>query len=289
MLRRPLAWTIWVVALLGTPAAADAQSVVRPSSVTARTTVPAGGSATLALTCPSPGVALNAAITRRGSAVTVRRSVPGAGASDWSFRLRAQRGGGSRRVAAVLRCVRLAAVRGISGARLFVSTRTARNTAVPAGETMTFRLGCGRAWLGTGWAFSPGTRTDVRVAAVVPTAHGWRFRVENTGTRPARPVVSARCLRRVVSSDGGERLAFRVNRRTFSDTVGPGVARFSHRCGPGQFSVATGSAVDASAPIVLTGSYPSAARGGSWSYTRAGADEQVASFLVCLARGSRFA
>lgn len=276
-------------ALLCAPALAQAADVVRPSSVTASATVPGGGAATLALRCPEPAVALNAAVTRRGARVTVRRSVPGSDAGNWSFRLSAERGPArSRAATAVLRCVRLAPVRGVVGARLSVSTRTARNTIIAAGESMVFRLRCGRAWVGTGYGFSPGAGDRVRMAAAVPGPHGWRFRLENTGTRPARPVVSARCLKRVVTAGGGEQLSFDVQRREFSDSVGPGAAAYSHRCSAGQFSLATGSVVDASLPIVLYGSSPSGRRGGRWAFRRAGGGDDVTSYLVCLGRGGRF-
>ena len=287
MRRQRLVLTSTVLALLGLPAAADAQTVIRPSSVAASTTVPAGGASTLALRCPQPAVALNAAVTRKGAGVTVRRSVPGDDANDWSFRLAAT-GAGSRRVRAVLRCVRLEPVLGVSGARLAVSTRTARNTAIAPGDATTFRLGCGRAWVGTGYGFSPGAGDRVRIAAAVPGPHGWRFRLENVGSRPARPVVSARCLRRVVTADGGEQLTFGVKRREFTNTVGPGSARIAHSCGRGWFSLAAGSVVDVSSPITLAAAFPSGARGGRWLFRGAGAGDQVTTHLVCLARSGSF-
>lgn len=287
MLRKRIVLTSTLLAFLGAPAVADAQAVVRPSSVAASATVPAGGASTLALRCPHPAVALNAAVTSKGAGVTVRRSVPGDDANDWSFRLAAT-GAGSRRVRAVLRCVSLAPVRGVAGARLAVSTRTARNTSIAPGDATTFRLGCGRAWIGTGYGFSPGAGDRVRIAAAVPGPHGWRFRLENVGSRPARPVVSARCLRRVATADGGERLSFSVKRREFTDTVGPGAATFAHGCGSGWFSLAAGSAVDVSSPITLAGAFPSGARGGRWLFRRAGAGDEVTSHLVCLARSSSF-
>ena len=110
------------------------------------------------------------------------------------------------------------------------------------------RLRCGRAWVGTGYGFDPGTRGDARLASVVPRAHGWDFTLQNDAAAAATARVSARCLRQTVTSSRGARLRFGVARRVFSDLVGarPGSAgTFTHRCGRSQFSLATGYAVDA--------------------------------------------
>ena len=104
-------------------------------------------------------------MTNHDPGVTVRRSIPGRGAGTWRFRLTGTDGGGG--VRAVLRCVRLQLPVGMCGARLDVSTRRPP-VVVPAGGRTTVRLRCGRAWVGTGYGFDPGTRGDARLASVVP-------------------------------------------------------------------------------------------------------------------------
>jgi hypothetical protein len=279
-------------ALLCVPAAAHAKDVVRPSSVEAGTTVPAGGATTLTLRCPVGAVALNAAITSHGAGVTVSRSIPGSDAGDWSFRLTAAAGARSRGARALLRCVRLELPAGFSGVRVAVVTHTNKRIAVPAGSSTAVQVRCGGAWTGTGYGLERSARGRVKIAAALPAAHGWNFRLENTGARAGRAAVSVRCLRTAVTGRSGgatRTLRFEVVRREFSDSVGPGPARtFSHSCGLNQFSVATGSVVDSAGAIELSGSHPSGSRGGRWAFRRASAGDQVSSFLVCLARHTQF-
>ena len=113
MLQRIALCTSLTIALLAAPASALAANVVVPSSVAGSTVVPAGGSSTLTLRCPAPGVALNAAVTNHDPGVTVRRSIPGSGVGTWRFRLTGTDGGGG--VRAVLRCVRLQLPVGVAG------------------------------------------------------------------------------------------------------------------------------------------------------------------------------
>ncbi len=106
------------------------------------------------------------------------------------------------------------------------------------------RVRCGKAWVGTGYGFDPGTRGDARLESVVPTAHGWDFIIANAASTPASARVSARCLRRTVTSTGG-RLRFDVARLVFSNLIGrmPGSAgTFTENCARSQFSLATGYA-----------------------------------------------
>jgi hypothetical protein len=279
-------------ALLAAPAQALAADVVRTYSVTGRLVAPTSHPSTISLHCPPNAVALNAAVTRKGRGAVVRRSVPGHGTGDWSFRIAAT-GSGSRAVSAVLRCVRLQVPAGLIGARLDVRTRHQSSIDIAPGATMRTRLGCGRAWTATGYALGGGRRNNVRLAEVVPGAHEWSFTLENTGSVKAHVGVSARCIRSRVTArsarGGAAALAFQVSRQSRSNTVGPGPARtFSHRCGADRFSVATGSSVDPLDPIELALSSPARPGAGRWTFAHASAGDRVQSFLVCLSRASGF-
>jgi hypothetical protein len=290
MLSRPAACISLAAALLCAPAAAHARDVVRPSSVEARTTVPAGGATTLTLECPTPAVALNAAVASHGAGVTVRRSIPGTGAGDWRFRLTAAAGADRRVARAVLRCVRLELPAGLSGASLDVKTRRESVVSIPAGGTAAVRLRCGPAWVATGYGFDD-RRGRVRLATIEPSAHGWDFILENTGSRAAPAGVSARCLRQTVTATrggGSAELRFRVARPAFQNRLGPGSTTFTHSCGSTQFSLATGSIVDALADIELGANGPVETRRGRWRFRRAAGGDEVRTFLVCLSRRSGF-
>jgi hypothetical protein len=280
--------TSLTIALLALPASALAADVVVPSSVARSTAVPSGGSKTLTLRCPAEAVALNAAVTNHDPGVTVRRSIPGRGAGRWSFRLTGAGGGGG--VRAVLRCVRLRLPAGVGGARLDVSTRRPP-VVVPAGGRTTVRLRCGRAWVGTGYGFDPGTRGDTRLASVVPRAHGWDFTIANAASTPATARVSARCLRQTVTSSRGARLRFGVARLVFSDLIGrmPGSAgTFTHTCAQSRFSLATGYAVDEADEVQLRLTHPEGRRAGRFRFRGAASDDVVTTFLVCLSRRTQF-
>ena len=273
------------------PASAQAAGAVRPSSVSAHTVVPAGGTRTVTLTCPRLAVALNAAVTRRGAGVTVQRSRPGWHAGDWRFRLVAARGAGARGATMVLRCVRLQLADGLSGARLVVNTAHQR-VSVPARGTAPAEVRCLPGWVGTGYALAGGRRGLIRLATVEPTAHGWTFLLENTGASRANATVHGRCLKRVVTArgDGGTvRLRFGVARRASRNAVGPGDARtVVHRCRQSEFSLATGSIVDALDSIELAGSGPAGPRAGRWTFRNASAGDRVDTQLVCLSRRGGF-
>jgi hypothetical protein len=280
-----------LLALLAFPASGHAASTVVPSSTSADTVVPAGGTRTVSLSCPSPSVALNAAVTRLGSAATLRRSSPGTGPGNWSFKFAA--GQGARRAAeAELRCVRLALPEGTTGAGLEVRTRSDTGIRIAPGESEAVAVDCGNGYVATGYGLSRGTRGDVRVAAAVPSSAGWSFELENIGSRRATAGVSARCLRREVRARrGGARveLRFRVIRRRFDDiVVSGGRVGFVHACRSGQFSVATGSEVDPLDPIALVRSHAARRRGASWTFARTSPGDDVTNHLVCLGRGSRF-
>jgi hypothetical protein len=279
-----------VLALLAVPADALGADTIRTSSVTGRLVVPSGSPSTIGLACPPGAVALNGAITRRGGGVVVQRSIPGKRGGNWAFRVAAG-GSGSRSVSAVLRCISLRLPDGLTRARLNVQTQRRTGIVLAPGATATARAGCGSRWIATGYALSGGRRGDVRLAEVVPGAHGWRFTLENTGPSAARVAVAARCLRSKVTATGpGARsaeLRFGVTRPAHSNTLGPNVTTFTHSCG-GNFSLATGSSVDPAAQIELAASSPAGPAGGRWRFRKASGGDQVRSFLVCLSRASRF-
>jgi hypothetical protein len=273
--------------LICLPAAAHAAGAVRPSSITASTVVPDGGTSTIRLRCPAPSVALNAAVTQRGSAVTVQRSIPGSGPGDWHFKLAAA-GAGSRGVRAVIRCVRLRLPVAVSGARLAVRTRREPRIAIPAGGTATSRLRCGSAWLATGYGLDAGTSGNVRLASAVPARHGWDFVLENVGSAPVSAGVSARCVRQRVSASSAE-LRFRTSRPSQSNALPPTRAhRFRHGCAPSQFSLATGFSVDPLDTIELAATAPFGKLWGRWTFQQVSGGDRVRTFLVCLSRQSGF-
>jgi hypothetical protein len=282
--------TSLTIALLAAPASALAANVVVPSSVAASTTVPAGGATTLSLHCPAEAVALNAAIARRGSAVTLRRSIPGADPGEWRFRLSGGRAV-NREVRAVLRCVRLQLPIGVSGTRLVVSTKRPPGIRIPAGSSTPLEVRCRPGFGATGYGLDRGARRDVKIAEAVPSAGGWRFRLENTGAAPVSARLSVRCLKRTVGarrSGAPTQMSFRTAQRGFSDTIAPGHTNFLHSCRRSEFSLATGSVVDAAGSIALSASHPSRARGGRWAFSHASTGDQVQTFLVCLSRRTHF-
>jgi hypothetical protein len=272
-----------LAALAVAPAAADAASVVRPTSVSG-TAVLTLGPHTLRTSCPAPSVALNGAVVRKSPGVTVRRSTPGSGAGDWRIRVFA--GNGGSRVRTVLRCVRLEVPSGISGARLDVKTRR-EPVAVPAGGTTAMSLRCGRAWAATGYGFGdPSGR--VRLASVVPSAHGWDFVLENTGPAATSVDVSARCLRQTARAGSAE-LRFRISRPSRVHTLGTdSTPTLSHACGRGVFSLATGSIVDPLDSIALATAAPFRNNRARWTFRNASGGDRVRTFLVCLSRSTGF-
>ncbi len=275
-----------LAALIAVPAGAHAASVVRPSSVNS-TSILSAGTHTIRSECPSPAVALNAAVIRKSPGVTVRRSLPGGDIGEWRFRVEVANAGS--RVTSVLRCVRLDVPAGLSGARLEVKTRNQSGLAVPVGGATEVAIRCGSAWVATGYGLDAGASGSLRLASVVPVAHGWNFVLENVGSAPVTAGVSARCLRRTVSTAGPEELRFDVTRPAEGITFGTsGTGRHSDRCGAGRFSLATGSIVDPRDPIELATSGPVRSQRGRWTFTQASSGDRVRTFLVCLGRGSGF-
>jgi hypothetical protein len=219
----------------------------------------------------------------------VVRSRPGDEAGDWTFRF-AGDDSARRVVRTTLRCVRLEVPAGVSGARLNVRTRRRPGVRIPVGETEQVSLRCGRAWLATGYGFGA-RRGTARLASIVPSAHGWDFVIENTGSTAALADVHIRCLDQTVSARRGgssTELSFRVSRQSHGNVLGPNRTRFSHSCGGNRFSLATGSIVDPLDTIELADSGPVRSGWGRWTFRRAGGGDRVRTFLVCLARGSGF-
>lgn len=275
-----------VAALIAVPAAAHAASVVRPTSVSGTDTLTAG-THTLRLQCPSPSVALNAAVIRKSPGVSVRRSIPGSRAGDWRFRVEVANGGS--RVRSVLRCVRLDVPAGVSGARLEVKTRRQPDLAIPAGGATEVAVRCGSAWVATGYGLDAGASGNVRLASVVPVAQGWNFVLENVGSTPATAGVSARCLRRTVSAASSAELRFGVTRPSRGNILGTSsTPTLSQSCGAGRFSLATGSIVDPRDAIELAASGPVRSQRGRWTFRKASGGDRVRTFLVCLNRSSNF-
>jgi hypothetical protein len=280
-----------ILVLLVSPAAALAADTVRPSYEGESVSIPPGGTRGLTLDCPSGAVALNAAVSRRGSGVTVRRSTPGTDAGRWSFRA-SNRTSGRRRLSAIVRCVRLTVPVGVSRVQLLVRTLMPPAFDVPAGGTADSDVRCPRGWVPTGYGIHAGADAgDVNVTRAVPSARSWSFTFENTGVASADASVRVRCLRQTVTGRrAGERstLRFSFARPRFENTGIPTGDGFTHRCGRGQFAVAAGVSYDPQADVVLDESFAASERFGVWLFRRSETTETISSSIVCLRRGSRF-
>ena len=281
-----------LIAVLAVPADALAASTVRTSSVTGRLVVPQGSSSTIRLHCPPGAVALNGAIARQGGGVIVRRSIPGGEGDAWAFRVAAG-GAGSREVSAVLRCVSLRLPAGLTHSRLDVRTRSTDGMELAPGETASTRLGCGNRWTATGYGLAGGRNGDVRLAAVVPGAHGWRFTLENTGSATAVAGVSAHCLRSRARATGpggaAAELRFNVTRPSFHTSFPRGGPQIDATgCRTGRFSLAAGGSLDPASTIELLIASPIRERGGRWRFAQPSAGDEFTGHTVCLSRTSRF-
>jgi hypothetical protein len=264
---------------------------VRPSYDGESVSIPPGAARVLTMRCPTGAVALNAAVSRRGSGVTVRRSTPGIDAGSWSFRA-SNGASGRRRLSAILRCVRLEVPAGVSGVQLTVSTRMPPSVSIPAGGTADTEVPCPRGWVPTGYGVHAGADAgDVNVARAVPSARSWSFTLENTGAAAADASVRVRCLRQRV---GGRRggaptsLRFRFSRPQFENTGIPTGDGFTHRCGRRRFSLSAGISYDPQSDIVIDETFAASERFGVWLFRRSETAETIRSSIVCLRRGSRF-
>jgi hypothetical protein len=280
-----------ILVLLVAPGAAFAADTVRPSYEGETVSVPGNGSAALTLRCPGSSVALNAAVSRRGSGVTVRRSLPGTDAASWSFRA-SNAASGPRRLSALIRCVRLAVPSGVSGVRLTVATRRPPGFAIPAGGTADADVRCAPGFVPTGYGLQAGADAgNVHVTRAVPSARAWSFTLENTGAAAADASLQVRCLRQTVNARRGgapTSLRFRVSRPSFENSGIPTGDGFTHRCARRQFSLAAGVSFDPRADIVLDESFAASERFGVWLFRRSQTSETIRSSIVCLRRGSRF-
>jgi hypothetical protein len=282
-----------VAAAIVPAAGAQAQGAVETHSIARSTSVPAGESRSLTLTCPRGAVALNAAVTSLGAGVAVRDSIPGrTDARRWTLRLVALGGSRQRRVRAELRCVSLRLSGGVTAVELRTFTERRPELSVPGRSTRRFELRCGRGHLPTGYGLEGSPSGEIRVAAAVPTRRGWVFRLENTGRANAEAGLAIRCIKRtaVGRREGGNlRHRFSIDLPRFSDAVAAGGEReVSNSCGSSQFSVATGVDLDADDDILLSGTYPDGPRGGAWTFRQGSGRERVTTYLVCLARETRF-
>jgi hypothetical protein len=280
-----------ILVVLVPPAAALAADTVRPSYEGESVSIPPGATRGLTLDCPAGAVALNAAVSRRGSGVTVRRSTPGVEAGSWSFRA-SNRTSGRRRMSAIVRCVRLTTPAGVSGVQLLVRTLMPPGFDIPAGGTADRQVRCPRGWVPTGYGIHAGADAGaVNVSRAVPDARGWSFTLENSGAAAAEASLKVRCLRRTVTGSRGgtpTSLRFRFSRPRFDNSGIPSGDGFTHRCGRRQFSLAAGVAFHPQADIVLDESFAASERLGVWLFRRSDTTEDIRSWIVCLRRGSRF-
>jgi hypothetical protein len=281
------------LAVLALPADALGASAVRTFSVSGRLVAPTGHPSTLSLACPPGAAALNAAVTRQGGGVIVRRSIPGTGSGDWAFRVAAE-GSGSRAVSAVLRCVALRLPEGFTRARLGVSSRNRLNLVVNPGETKSTRLSCGRAWTATGYALEGGRRGAVRIAKAIPGPHGWLFTLENTGPATARGGVAVRCIRSKATAhrpDGATReLRFGVSRPSFATVFDAGRSRrvSSASCGRHRFSLSAGVSVDPADSVEVLRASPAGPVGARWVFGGVREGDGYVRYTVCLSTATRF-
>jgi len=282
--------TVAIAMLAALPAGAVARPTVAPSTVGGATSVPAGGSKSLTLTCPGSAVALHAAPVRLPSGVRVAESGPGDDARRWTLRL-ASVAGKARKASATLRCVTLQLPSGFSNVTVRVSTEARPKLRVPAGSSLAVGLRCPSGYTPTGQGVGMSTRA-VRLVAAVPNRRGWSFRFENNGESAATANARIRCLQRVVVGTRGgtsARLTFAVKRVAHNTPIRSGKSRAtSGSCAPDHFSLGTGISLDRDDDISLLRSYPFGGREGSWFFRNRGAAEPVKSYLLCLSRASRF-
>jgi hypothetical protein len=279
--------TLLVAALAALPAAAEARDVIQPSTVSSSATITGGAARTLALSCRAPAIALNATATGLPAGATVRSSLPAAGVLRWSLELAAAESAERQRLGASLRCLRLALPAGVTDVSLGASTRRQPDLPIPAGTTRRFALRCGSGYIPTGYGLDQRSGR-VGVAAAVPGARGWSFRLANAAAAAAHVTVSVRCARaRVEGRRRGAPVSLRLETRraSFTDDVEAGAA-LRHSCRAGEFSVATGVNLDPAGGVELVSAQPAGERGGLWTF--GGGAGRVGTHLLCLALDSTF-
>jgi len=278
-------------ALAVLPAGAAARDTVVASSVERSVTVSAGDTRSLRLACPETAVALNAALVEPPRGVIVRDSIPGAQARRWTFRLAAVAGASEREVTGVVRCVRLRLPARVSDVILRVSSEAQPDRVVSAGQSVRIGPRCPRGYVPTGQGIGASSR-DVSVAAAIPNARGWNFRIENTGSSDATFTARIRCLQRTVIGSRRNktvRLRFDVQRTAFRRTVAAGrEPGFEGFCAGDHFSLATGISLGQDHDVQLADSYPSGGSSARWSFDQVREAESVRAYMLCVARFSRF-
>jgi hypothetical protein len=264
---------LMLAALPGSAAAA----VVDPVSVSRFTTVAAGQTLSLTLTCPARAVALHGAATSELGT----DSIPSSNPQRWRFRF-TNGSRGPRRAGGVLRCVRLRLSEGIGDVALVVGTVRLPDVFVVAGATREVTLTCQRGMVPTGWGIERGgARRAIAVAAASPTRRGFAFVLENTGNVGASATPRIRCLKRTEQATGGKTLSFATRVATFE---GSGKV-VQNACRRNEYSVSAGVSLDPDGDVVLERATPRGERGGVWRFSGSGS---ATTSLICLARGTRF-
>jgi hypothetical protein len=257
--------------------------VVEPVTVAKSLTVPAGETRTLNLRCPARAAALNGAV--RG-ALAGAESIPSSNPRNWTFRFTG--GSAPRTAGAVLRCVRLRLPHGVRRVGLVVGTQIEPVIEVPAGNSQVIAVKCTKGQVPTGWGLKRRTPdSELELASVVPTGHGWRFTVQNAGPVGAAGTVYGRCLERRQRAASGQQHAFATRVASFTERVDGG-GTTSRSCKRGEYSVATGVALPEDGRVSLTSTGPTGDRGGAWSFAQPGGSAAVQTSLVCLARTTGF-
>jgi hypothetical protein len=264
------------------PVAAEAR-VIEPVTVSKSVSVPAGQTRSLNLRCPAHSVALN------GTAnvpLTGTDSIPASDARNWTFRFTA--GSAPRTAGAVLRCVRLRLPHRVKRVGLVVGTHVEPVFEIPAGNSQEIAIKCNRGQLPTGWGLERRTADNgLSIAGAVPTAHGWRFTVENTGPVGAAGTLYGRCLERSQRASSGQRHTFSTRVASFTQQVNGG-ATTSRSCRSREYSVATGVSLPATDDIRLTATGVVGSRGAEWSFAQPSGSTSVTTSLICLARTTGF-
>jgi hypothetical protein len=177
--------------------------------------------------------------------------------------------------------------------RLVTVTSRDPDVTVPGGSTSRVALRCPPGFVPTGWGHEGLLAGDLRIAAAVPGRGRWAFILENTGAARVTGTLHIRCLERSVRArrrGQAVRHGFRIRRASYRDGVPAGGAvPLTHSCRRSEFSVATGTGLDASDDLVLSASHPAGERRGRWTFAHpGGAREPITTYLLCLDRGSRF-
>jgi hypothetical protein len=267
------------------PAAAEANDVIKPTTVSRSATVAGGATRTLELSCRAPAIALNATASGLPTGADVRRSSPSAGVLGWSLELAAAESAARQRLSASIRCLRLELPSGVRNVSLDAETRRSAGVLVPAGSARRTAVRCERGYTPTGYGVDGGG-AQVHLAGALASTRGWSFRLANAGAAAAQASVSVRCVRaRIEGLRGRTPVSLRLatRRASFTDTVQAG-RPVRHSCRAGEFSVATG--VSLASGIELQSAQPAGERGGLWKFRRGRG--RVETQLLCLARDSTF-